>query len=458
MPISLQRLGLLDDPADARLHVGTVIADEDDERALRPAHVGERIGLAVDALEREVARLPAEVADAGLGQRHHEPPLQSLLNSRLTLPQALVHARLVARHPRQHPARHEALRQPCKSRPRHFRIARPEAGIAIAAERARQNVFRHVGEERRDTGRQLFGRAGMRARPASSRWRASSPRTRRGVFRSPARRDERRVGGRPARAGRVENARRRRPARPSRRTARTPASRRCRRPAARGSCASWRGRKSAAACPGRCRPRAGRAAGTSRASAPRTPRRMSSAGRSVRRKDCRGLGRSERTDRATPPRRSSPAASACPGRAPSSPASARPRSGRWCRRSASAPRRPARRRSEARPRRLRARKSRARGRVVRRIEHRAEILHQPDLHLVRTRLHRRRRQAASGVPRSSAPSTSSVCSPRRGSRRSGARRLVVEADHRGEVPPPEIVAEQHAGARRSHRRTLPAAC
>ena len=41
-----------------------MIADEDDEGALATAHVGERIGLAVHAFELEVARPPAEVADA----------------------------------------------------------------------------------------------------------------------------------------------------------------------------------------------------------------------------------------------------------------------------------------------------------------------------------------------------------------------------------------------------------
>jgi hypothetical protein len=40
-----QRLGLRDDAVNARLHIRTVIADENDERALRPAHVGKRVGL-----------------------------------------------------------------------------------------------------------------------------------------------------------------------------------------------------------------------------------------------------------------------------------------------------------------------------------------------------------------------------------------------------------------------------
>ena len=39
-----QRVGLCHDGADARLHVWTVIADEDNERAFGPANVGERIG------------------------------------------------------------------------------------------------------------------------------------------------------------------------------------------------------------------------------------------------------------------------------------------------------------------------------------------------------------------------------------------------------------------------------
>jgi hypothetical protein len=41
-----------------------VIADEDNERALQPAHVGKRVGFAVHAFECEVARLPTEVANA----------------------------------------------------------------------------------------------------------------------------------------------------------------------------------------------------------------------------------------------------------------------------------------------------------------------------------------------------------------------------------------------------------
>src|SRR5262249_37606717 len=65
-----QRLGLLHDAADGRPYIGTVVADEDDERALRPAHVGERIGPAVHACEREVLRLPAKVANGGFRQCH----------------------------------------------------------------------------------------------------------------------------------------------------------------------------------------------------------------------------------------------------------------------------------------------------------------------------------------------------------------------------------------------------
>ncbi len=61
-----QRLGLCHDAADTRLHVGAVITDEDKERALWPANVGERIGLAVDAFESEVTCLPTERANAGL--------------------------------------------------------------------------------------------------------------------------------------------------------------------------------------------------------------------------------------------------------------------------------------------------------------------------------------------------------------------------------------------------------
>src|SRR2546423_10764244 len=48
-----------------------MIADEGNECALAPAHVGKRIRLSVHAAEREVARLPAEFANTGLGEYHH---------------------------------------------------------------------------------------------------------------------------------------------------------------------------------------------------------------------------------------------------------------------------------------------------------------------------------------------------------------------------------------------------
>jgi hypothetical protein len=48
-----------------------VIADENDERALRPAHIGKRIGFSINALERKVRRFPGKVANA-LCQRHDE--------------------------------------------------------------------------------------------------------------------------------------------------------------------------------------------------------------------------------------------------------------------------------------------------------------------------------------------------------------------------------------------------
>src|SRR5262249_52997259 len=69
-----ERIRLLHQAADDRPHVGAVIANESDQRALRPAHVGERVGLAVHALEPELARLPAEVADVRCGERHGAPP------------------------------------------------------------------------------------------------------------------------------------------------------------------------------------------------------------------------------------------------------------------------------------------------------------------------------------------------------------------------------------------------
>jgi hypothetical protein len=50
-----------------------VIADEDDERALRPAHVGERVAFTVHTFELEVTGLPAEVANACFRQCHYKP-------------------------------------------------------------------------------------------------------------------------------------------------------------------------------------------------------------------------------------------------------------------------------------------------------------------------------------------------------------------------------------------------
>jgi hypothetical protein len=40
IPISRSGLGLRHDAADARFHTWKVIADENDERALWPAHIG----------------------------------------------------------------------------------------------------------------------------------------------------------------------------------------------------------------------------------------------------------------------------------------------------------------------------------------------------------------------------------------------------------------------------------
>src|SRR5262245_66404105 len=69
-----QCLRLLYQAADHCLHIGTVIADEGNERALGPARVGERPGAAVDAGQREIARLPAELADAGRGSSRDQSP------------------------------------------------------------------------------------------------------------------------------------------------------------------------------------------------------------------------------------------------------------------------------------------------------------------------------------------------------------------------------------------------
>jgi hypothetical protein len=73
MPISRRTWAFRHYPVNARLHIRTVIANEDDERALWPAHVGKRVAFAVHTFELEVARLPAEVANALFGQCHYKP-------------------------------------------------------------------------------------------------------------------------------------------------------------------------------------------------------------------------------------------------------------------------------------------------------------------------------------------------------------------------------------------------
>src|SRR6476659_8662006 len=45
------RLGLRHYPIDARLHVRTVVANENDDSALRPAHVGKRVAFVVHTFE-----------------------------------------------------------------------------------------------------------------------------------------------------------------------------------------------------------------------------------------------------------------------------------------------------------------------------------------------------------------------------------------------------------------------
>src|SRR5262249_1452100 len=70
-PDFAQRVSFHHDAADRRLHVRTVITDEDYERALRPSYVGERIGFAVYAIKSEVACLPTEGAYIG-GTYYHE--------------------------------------------------------------------------------------------------------------------------------------------------------------------------------------------------------------------------------------------------------------------------------------------------------------------------------------------------------------------------------------------------
>jgi hypothetical protein len=47
----------------------TLIACENDERAIQPAHVGERIGFSVGALEREVVRLRVGMTAVAIAQQ-----------------------------------------------------------------------------------------------------------------------------------------------------------------------------------------------------------------------------------------------------------------------------------------------------------------------------------------------------------------------------------------------------
>ena len=47
------------DAADAGLHIRAMIANEDDKRAFRAAHVNERIGVAVNSLKGKILCLPA---------------------------------------------------------------------------------------------------------------------------------------------------------------------------------------------------------------------------------------------------------------------------------------------------------------------------------------------------------------------------------------------------------------
>jgi len=49
-----------------------MIAGEYNDRALRSAGIGKRVGFSVDALERKVTRLPAEVANTIFAQSHRE--------------------------------------------------------------------------------------------------------------------------------------------------------------------------------------------------------------------------------------------------------------------------------------------------------------------------------------------------------------------------------------------------
>src|SRR5262249_33021709 len=54
---AFERIRFRHEAADHRPHIRAMIADKGDEGALRPAHVGKRIDLAVDAFELEVRRL-----------------------------------------------------------------------------------------------------------------------------------------------------------------------------------------------------------------------------------------------------------------------------------------------------------------------------------------------------------------------------------------------------------------
>jgi len=54
----MAEFGLRHDAANARLHIRTVITNEDNERALRPTHVTKCADFSIYALKREVAGLP----------------------------------------------------------------------------------------------------------------------------------------------------------------------------------------------------------------------------------------------------------------------------------------------------------------------------------------------------------------------------------------------------------------
>ena len=66
MPSANQHLAVLHQPIDDGLHVGAVIADEDDHRALRAGDILQRIGLAVGCRQPEIGAGVPSTVDAAV--------------------------------------------------------------------------------------------------------------------------------------------------------------------------------------------------------------------------------------------------------------------------------------------------------------------------------------------------------------------------------------------------------